>query len=51
MFNAIRQLLRDTRSQKLRTLLTLFGIIWGTAAVSLLLAFGDGLQKNPSNFA
>ena len=46
MFNAIRQLLRDTRSQKLRTLLTLFGIIWGTAAVSLLLAFGDGLQKN-----
>jgi len=46
MFNAIRQLLRDTQSQKLRTLLTLFGIIWGTAAVSLLLAFGDGLQKN-----
>ena len=46
MFNALRQLLRDTQSQKLRTLLTLFGIIWGTAAVSLLLAFGDGLQKN-----
>ena len=46
MFNAVRQLLRDTQSQKLRTLLTLFGIIWGTAAVSLLLAFGDGLQKN-----
>lgn len=46
MLNALRQLLRDTQSQKLRTLLTLFGIIWGTAAVSLLLAFGDGLQKN-----
>lgn len=46
MFNAIRQLLRDTRSQKLRTLLTLFGIIWGTAAISLLLAFGDGLEQN-----
>lgn len=45
MFNIIRQLIRDTRSQKLRTMLTLFGMIWGTAAVSLLLAFGDGLQK------
>lgn len=45
MFNILRQLVRDTQSQKLRTLLTLFGIIWGTAAVSLLLAFGDGLQK------
>ena len=44
MVNTIRQLIRDTRSQKLRTLLTLFGIIWGTVAISLLLAFGDGLQ-------
>jgi len=25
--------------------LTLFGIIWGTAAISLMLAFGDGLQN------
>lgn len=45
MINTIRQLIRDTRSQKLRTLLTLFGMIWGTAAVSLLLAFGDGLHS------
>jgi putative ABC transport system permease protein len=45
MFNIIRQLVRDTRSQKLRTILTLFGIIWGTTAVSLLLAFGDGLYR------
>jgi putative ABC transport system permease protein len=45
MFNIIRQLVRDTRSQKLRTILTLFGIIWGTTAVSLLLAFGDGLHR------
>lgn len=44
MINILRQLLRDALSQKLRTLLTLFGIIWGTAAVSLLLAFGDGLE-------
>lgn len=32
------------RSQKLRTFLTLFGIIWGTSAVVLLLAFGKGLH-------
>ena len=45
MLNILRQLIRDTRSQKMRTLLTLFGMIWGTAAVSLLLAFGDGLHR------
>ena len=38
-----RQLARDLWSQKLRTFLTTFGIIWGTVAVSLLLAFGHGL--------
>lgn len=44
MSEAFRQLWRDLRSQKLRTFLTLFGIIWGTTAVSLLLAFGVGLK-------
>jgi len=39
------QLLRDIRSQKLRTFLTLFGIVWGTVAVTLLLAFGEGLHQ------
>jgi putative ABC transport system permease protein len=39
-----RQLLRDLRTQKLRTFLTTFGIVWGTVAVALLLAFGDGLH-------
>jgi putative ABC transport system permease protein len=43
--DALRQLLRDVRSQKLRTFLTTFGIVWGTVAVSLLLAFGQGLHK------
>ncbi len=37
------QLIRDIWSQKLRTFLTAFGIVWGTVAVSLLLAFGEGL--------
>lgn len=40
-----RQMLRDIRGQKLRTFLTVFGIIWGTVAISLLLAFGTGLHK------
>jgi putative ABC transport system permease protein len=40
-----RQLARDLWSQKLRTFLTTFGIIWGTVAVSLLLAFGHGLHN------
>jgi len=39
------QLLRDMRSQKLRTFLTLFGLVWGTVAVTLLLAFGEGLHQ------
>ena len=41
--NYFRQFLRDVRAQKLRMFLTLFGLIWGTAAVTLLLAFGEGL--------
>jgi putative ABC transport system permease protein len=42
--NYLRQFLRDIRSQKLRAALTLFGLVWGTTAVTLLLAFGEGLQ-------
>lgn len=43
--NSLRQLLRDARAQKLRLVLTVFGIVWGTAAVTLLLAFGEGLHR------
>lgn len=43
--NSFQQLLRDARSQKLRLILTIFGIVWGTAAVTLLLAFGEGMHK------
>jgi putative ABC transport system permease protein len=43
--DTLRQLLRDMRSQKLRTSLTIFGIVWGTVAVTLLGAFGQGLHK------
>jgi putative ABC transport system permease protein len=33
-------------SQKLRTFLTTFGIVWGTVAISLLLAFGRGFHES-----
>lgn len=41
----ISQFLRDVKSQKLRTFLTIFGIIWGTISVVLLLGFGVGLGR------
>ena len=41
----LRQLVRDIWSQKLRTFLTVFGIIWGTVAVALLLAVGEGVHR------
>ncbi len=43
--NYLRQFLRDIRTQKLRFALTLFGMVWGTVSVTLLLAFGEGLQN------
>jgi putative ABC transport system permease protein len=42
------QFLRDMRSQKLRTFLTIFGIIWGTISVVLLLGFGLGVRTQMS---
>src|SRR5512147_1458265 len=41
----LRQILQDVRPQRLRTLLTLLGITWGTVSVSLLVSFGEALQK------
>jgi len=40
----LRQMLQDIRHQKVRTLLTLFGITWGTVSVALLVSFGEGLE-------
>ena len=42
--DVFRQLIRDVKSEKLRTFLTVFGIVWGTVAISLMLAFGTGLH-------
>jgi len=42
--DVFKQLIRDVRNEKLRTFLTVFGIVWGTVAISLMLAFGTGLH-------
>jgi len=47
----IFQLLGDIRQQKLRTSLTLFGLIWGTVAIILLMTFGDSLYKSSKKSA
>src|SRR5512141_747285 len=44
--DVLRQLIRDLKSEKLRTFLTVFGIVWGTVAISLMLAFGTGLKAH-----
>ncbi len=41
----ISEFLRDLKAQKLRTFLTVFGIIWGTVAIIVLLAFGMGFKR------
>jgi len=41
-----RQFFHDVRKQKLRTFLTTFGIIWGTAATMILVAFGEGIYQH-----
>jgi putative ABC transport system permease protein len=44
-FMFFSHLLRDIRSQKMRTVLTVFGITWGTISIVLLLGFGVGLGR------
>jgi len=35
----------DMRAQRRRTALTIFGIVWGTAAVVLMMALGDSVKR------
>ncbi|UCD94174.1 MAG: ABC transporter permease, partial [Candidatus Zixiibacteriota bacterium] len=42
---SVKQFFRDMRNQKLRTLMTMFGILWGTMSVVLLMGFGTGLSE------
>jgi putative ABC transport system permease protein len=41
----ISEIITDLRAQKLRAFLTMFGIIWGTVAIVVLVAFGVGFRK------
>ncbi len=41
---SLREAARLLRAQPLRTALTLFGLVWGTAAVIFLVSWGRGLQ-------
>ncbi|MDX1637961.1 MAG: ABC transporter permease [Balneolaceae bacterium] len=40
-----QEFVNDLRTQKLRSFLTMFSITWGTIAVVLLLAFGEGVKN------
>ncbi|MDH3890453.1 MAG: ABC transporter permease [candidate division Zixibacteria bacterium] len=42
---SLKQFFNDLRRQKLRTLMTTFGIFWGTCAIVLLFAFGKGITE------
>lgn len=41
----LAEFILDLRAQKLRSFLTIFGVIWGTVAIIVLLAFGVGFKK------
>ncbi|MBN1779803.1 ABC transporter permease [bacterium] len=44
ILNLLRDFIEDIRTQKLRAFLTMVAITWGTLAVILLMAFGEGLS-------
>jgi putative ABC transport system permease protein len=45
LITTISEFVRDLHAQKLRTAMTVFGIVWGTVAIIVLLAFGMGFKK------
>src|SRR3989338_6694630 len=45
----LKEFVLDLRAHRLRALLTLVAITWGTVAVVLLLSFGDGLSTQMMN--
>lgn len=42
---ALIQALRTLRTERLRSVLTMFGVVWGTASVVFLLSWGLGVQR------
>jgi putative ABC transport system permease protein len=45
LLQVTRSALLTLRTQKLRTFLTLFGMVWGTASVVFLLSWGLGIER------
>lgn len=43
--STLSEFIRDLQAQKLRAFMTTFGIVWGTVAIVVLLAFGMGFKK------
>ncbi len=51
LFSLVREFWGDLRAQKRRAVLTMFGIVWGTAAVVVMMAVGTSVRRqNMSNF-
>lgn len=51
IFSLFGEFFRDMRAQKKRTILTIFGIVWGTAAVVIMMALGTSTKRqNVTNF-
>jgi putative ABC transport system permease protein len=48
LFEDFKDILSYLRQYKVRTAMTMFGLIWGTMTVILLLAFGVGVRKQMS---
>ncbi|MBN2008442.1 ABC transporter permease [candidate division KSB1 bacterium] len=48
LIDTVAEVFRYLRQYKSRTFMTMFGIIWGTLTVVLLLAFGVGVQRSMS---
>ena len=44
-FDTVREVLLYLRQYKARTFMTMFGLIWGTMTVVLLLSFGTGVEN------
>jgi len=45
MREAITQVFQNLRANKLRSFLTMFGILWGVISVVVLSATGEGFQR------
>src|SRR5436853_4744217 len=45
MFEILAQVTSNLRANKLRSFLTMFGILWGVVSVVILSATGEGFQR------